>query len=49
MTSGGARGTASQEIRPGADFEIGDFVHENLGGRMLTEEAARWTHSCHAT
>ena len=29
---GGARGTAFQEIRPGAGFESGDFVIEMLGG-----------------
>ena len=32
MTSGGARGTLLQEIRPGAGFETGDFVKETLGG-----------------
>ena len=32
MTSGAARGTVFQEIRPGAGFEIGHFVEEMLGG-----------------
>ena len=33
---GGTRGTAFQEIRPGAGFETGDFVKEKLGGDRRT-------------
>ena len=29
---GVSRDTVSQEIRPGAGFETGDFVEEKLGG-----------------
>ena len=29
---GGARGTAVQEVRPGAAFKAGDFVKEKSGG-----------------
>ena len=32
MTSGGARGTVFQEVRPGAGFKTGDFFKEMLGG-----------------
>ena len=32
MTSGGARGTVFQDVRPGAGFETSDFVKEMLGG-----------------
>ena len=32
MRSGGTRGTVSQETRPGAGFETGDFVKAMLGG-----------------
>ena len=36
---GVSRGTVFQEIRPGAGFEIGDFVNEKLGGyRRTTQE-----------
>ena len=28
VTSGGARGTGVQEVRPGAGFETGDFIKE---------------------
>ena len=32
ITSGVARGTLFQEMRPGAGFNTGDFVKEKLGG-----------------
>ena len=32
MTSGGARGTVFQEIRPGAGFKTGNLGIEKLGG-----------------
>ena len=32
---GVARGTAFQEIRPGAGFKTGDFVIEKLGGTIV--------------
>ena len=32
MTSGGARGSVFQEIRPGVGFETVDFAKEMLGG-----------------
>ena len=32
---GVARGTVSQEIRPGAGFKTGDFVEEMLGGATV--------------
>ena len=32
MTSGGARGSVFQEIRPGVSFETGDFVVYIWGG-----------------
>ena len=34
MTSGAARGTVFQDIRPGAGFETGDFVKEMLRGLL---------------
>ena len=35
MTSGRvSRDIVFQEIRPGAGFETGDFVEENLGGLL---------------
>ena len=32
MTSGRQRGAVFQQVRPGAGFETGDFVEENMGG-----------------
>ena len=34
MTSGLARGTVHQEVRPGAGFKTGDFGEQKLGGLL---------------
>ena len=35
MTSGLARGTVFQEVRPGAGFKTGDFGEENAEGAIV--------------
>ena len=39
---GVARGTAFQELRPGAGFKTGDFVKEKLGGAIVERLRDTW-------
>ena len=43
MTSGAARDTVFQKIRPGACFKTGDFVKEMLGGAIVVRLPSQHT------